>query len=132
MRFEVTHVYLNVWPKSDGVIVCDQRYADCLAQMVQGCPQDLLGGSSIAIRPEEGEQLLARQRLVVRGKVEKQGTAFLPRDSQRLIVEQDLRRTEQLDGQHNLNGVKSGLVGYGPKLSTIARANSAGLCSGIS
>ena len=99
-RFKCAHIDVHIGRQSECAIVDDECCPQRLPQAVQCGAQHLLRRDAIAVGPEEREQLLARQRFIVRGEIVHQRAAFLARDGERLIVESNERRAEQLNGKH--------------------------------
>lgn len=95
MRLELADVHLGLRRETERVIVCQQRGAKALAQAVEGSAQRLLSGASVEIRPEECQQVLARDGPGMGREVIDDGAALAARQGERLLVQRQLRRAKQ-------------------------------------
>lgn len=69
-------VYVGGGDQGEIIIVDQERIGQGFAEAVEGGAKGLLGGGAVQLRPEEGEEVIARLGIRLGGEVIQQGAAF--------------------------------------------------------
>ena len=90
-------IHVSIRRQGECVLIHDERGAEFAAQAVQRGAERLLRGGAFEVGPEEGEQVFAGERLVVRGEIIHQRAALAADEVNRLAVALNSRRAQKMD-----------------------------------